>query len=372
MHPLHMTMVRLATFGFWIALPTFALPTIALAQDTVKLRSGETETGRVDAENFDVLVFKAKKAKEKEERVMRLSWDNVVEVTYGGNVEYQQAIQQVASGNFGVAIPKLQALSEGAHLRKELKPLVMFQLGSAMQRAGKFAEAAAVQRELAKQFPKSHYLLGAAQSIVDCHIALNDAAGGTAAIDELVNAAASGGVDPNYLAAFDYFRGRLLEEQKNVAGAKTKYQAVAAGRTGSASMTAMARMRIARCEQAEGQVEQAKTAYRALVDLDVGNEVLAGAWNGLADISLAEAAKAPNPEKLTNALLMYLRGVVEYGPAPGESTGEHERALFGASQIFKQLSDIETDEAKKKLHSERSKQRLAQLKKEFPNSVYLK
>ena len=365
-----MTMIRLATVGFWMALPVFSVATLASAQDSVRLRNGETETGRIESENYDVLVLKAKKAKEKEERVLRLSWDTVVDVTYGNNVEYNQAINLIAGGNVGAAIPKLQALVDGSSLRKELKPLVMFQLGAAMQRTGKFAEAAAMQREVAKQFPKTHYLLNAAQSIVDCHVALGDAAGGTAAIDELVTAAAAGGVDQNYLSAFDYFRGRLLEEQKNLAGAKSKYQAVAAGRTGSAAMTAMARMRIARCEQAEGQVEPARNAYKALVELDVANEVLAGAWNGLADLAFDEGAKAKHMEKLTNALFMYLRGVVEYGPAPGESSGEHERALAGASQTFKLLGELETDEVKKKQHVERSKQRLAQLKKEFPNSVY--
>ena len=118
---------------------------------------------------------------------------------------------------------------------------------------------------------------------------------------------------------------------------------------------------------------EAQAAYRALIDLEnVGNEVRAGAWNGLGDILSQDKANAKNAEKLTEALFMYLRGVVEFGPAPGEGTGEYERALASSSRVFQQLSDLETDDARKKQNAQRSKQRLEQLRKEFPNSIYLK
>src|SRR5262245_36731660 len=99
----------------------------------------------------------------------------------------------------------------------------------------------------------------------------------------------------------------------------------------------MAKLGLARCEHAEGRADQAKDAYRALIELpDVGNEVMAGAWNGLGDILFQDASKAKNAEKVTEALFMYLRGVVEFGPAPGEGTGEYERALASSSKAFQQ------------------------------------
>src|SRR5262245_39900866 len=322
------------------------LPSTAAAQDTVRLRNGTSESGVVEGENYDVLLFKAKKGKE--EKALRINWDDVAQLQYGGATEYQQAVNQVASGNLGAAIPKLQTLAQSTALRKELKPLVQFQLASALQRSGKFAEAAAAQLELVKAFPKSRFVLPAARSIVECHIALATATDGIKAMEEVVGTAEKGGVDNSFLSVFDYYRGRLMEAAGDRVGAKVKYQTAAAARGVPASMTAMARLAIARCDQTDGQVDAARIAYREITQLDAGNEVLAGAWNGLADITFAEASKARNLEKITDALFQYLRGVVEYGPAPGEATDEYERALAGAAASFKTMSEIETDDAKQK------------------------
>jgi len=63
--------------------------------------------------------------------------------------------------------------------------------------------------------------------------------------------------------------------------------------------------------------------------------------------------------------------VVEYGPAPGEGTSEYERSLASAGRVFQQLSELGTDDASKKQNQQRAKQRLDQLRKEFPSSIYL-
>jgi len=345
------------------------LPTIANAQDTVRLRDGKTKTGVVESENYDALLFKSKEGKD--ERQIRINWDDVSEIKYANATDYYQAVNQVTAGNLGAAIPKLQALSQNSSLRKELKPLVQFQLASALQRSGKFADAATAQLELVKANPKSRFLLPAVRSIVECHIALNTATEGTKAMEDVISTAEKGGVDTSFLSAFDYYRGRLLEAAGDRIGAKVKYQSAAAARGVPLSATAMARLAIARCDQNDGQVDAARIAYREITQLDAGNEVLAGAWNGLADITFAEAAKSRNIEKVTDALFQYLRGVVEYGPAPGEATDEYERALAGAASSFKQMSEIEKDDAKQKQYAARAKARLDQLRKEFPNSTHL-
>jgi tetratricopeptide (TPR) repeat protein len=365
-----MTKLHHITFGFWLVLPALATAQL-IAQDKVKLRSGTVEEGRIESEEYNVLVMKAKKGKE--EKSLRLNWDDVADVNYGGVVEYNQAVSQISSGNYAAAVSKLEALAASANFRKELKPLVMLQLAQTQQRMGKFTEAAAAMQKLVEANPKSRYIVPAAQGIVECYVAAGDPATGTTAIEAVSKAATDGGVDAMFLAVFDYFRGRLKEAQKDLVSAKVKYQAAAAARGAPASWTAMAKLGLARCEQAEGRSDQARDQYRTLIDLEnVGNEVLAGAWNGLADILSQDAVKAKNAEKLTEALFMYLRGVVEFGPAPGEGTGEYERSLACAGRVFQQLSDMETDDARKKTNAQRSKQRLEQLRKEFPSSIYLK
>ena len=352
-----------------VLLQSVLLQSTVIAQDKVKLRNGTVEEGRIESEEYNVLVMKAKKGKE--EKPLRLNWDDIADVNYGGAVEYTQAVNQVTSGNYAAAVSKLEALAANANFRKELKPLVMLQLAQTQQRMGKFADAATALLKLVESNPKSRYIVPAAQAIVDCYIALNDPATGSTAIEAVSKAATDAGVDSMFLVVFDYFRGRLKEAQKDLVGAKVKYQAAAAARGAPVSWTAMAKLGLARCEVAEGRTDQANKAYRELIDLDVGNEVLAGAWNGLADIIHQDATKAKNAEQLTNALLMYLRGVVEYGPVPGEGTGEYERSLASAARVFQQLSELETDDARKKQSTQRSKQRLDQLRKEFPSSIYL-
>ena len=346
-----------------------ALTTTASAQDTVKLRNGTTESGRVESEDYDALHFKAKKGKE--ERSLRLAWNEVADVTFGGVPEYTQAMGQLGAGNVGAALPRLQTVIANANLRKEIRPAAMFQLGAGQLRAGQFEAAATTLGELVKTSPKSRYVLMATSAIVDCYLALGNLEGGAAAVEAAATAAGSGGVGSEVVAAFDYFRGMLLEAKKDLASARNKYQNATRAGAAAGQIAALAKLGVGRCDKADGKVEDARTAYRAIVEQAQDNEVLAGAWNGLADITLDEGIKAKNAEKVENALLMYLRGVAEYGPAPGEGTREYQRSLAGSAEAFKQLSDLATDEAVKKQQAARSRQRLEQLRKEFPHSAFL-
>jgi len=66
---------------------------------------------------------------------------------------------------------------------------------------------------------------------------------------------------------------------------------------------------------------------------------VSGAWNGLADLTFAEGSKDKNADVIMNALFMYLRGVVEYGPAPGEPTGETANIPFNSADPLEDFSD---------------------------------
>jgi tetratricopeptide (TPR) repeat protein len=352
-----------------LGLAVFLLPTAANAQDSVQLKDGRTEPGRVETEDYREVTLKS--SKDKTGKVLRFNRDDIVAVNYGGVPDYTAAMTLVNSGSFGPASQKLTALLASASLRKELKPNVMFQLASAHKGNRKWQEAITAMLDLVKAFPKTPHLRAAAQTIVDCRIALGDPAAGIADVDTLVKTAKEGGVEEGYLAAFEIFPARLLEAQKKIPEAKIKYDSAAAARSASPALIAEAKLGSARCEQADGHPDKAKEHYQALVDQDVGNFVLAGAWNGLADLMRDEATKSKDAEKLLNALFMYLRGVVEFGPAPGESTGEYERAIAGSAAVFRLLAEQDKDDARKKLYLERANQRLGQLKKEFPDSPYL-
>jgi len=174
-----------------------------------------------------------------------------------------------------------------------------------------------------------------------------------------------------HLVAFDYYRGQVNEAKKDLVNARVSYQAASRVDAVMPGIAGMAKVGMARVDDANGQPEAAVSAYRAIIDQSQANEVLAGAWNGLAKVALRDGVKSKSGDKLMDALFMFLRGVVEFAPSPGEGTGEYERALAGAAEVFRQLAELETDDATKKQYTQRSKQRLDQLRKEFPNSVHL-
>jgi hypothetical protein len=80
----------------------------------------------------------------------------------------------------------------------------------------------------------------------------------------------------------------------------------------------------------------------------------------------------PDAETITTALFAYLRGVVLYVPLGGEPTREHERAIRGAADCFKALSEIEKDADRKKANGLRARERMEYLRTKFPTSPYLK
>jgi hypothetical protein len=102
---------------------------------------------------------------------------------------------------------------------------------------------------------------------------------------------------------------------------------------------------------------------------------MAGAWNGLGDLMLDEGRKGaggkPDPDKITDALYCYLRGVVQYIPLPGESSAEYERAMFYSAKCFDYLGQLAAPAAKA-AYVQNMNTRMDQLRKLYPNSEYLK
>lgn len=343
--------------------------TAQVQPDVVRLRNGNTDQGTIESENYKELALKSVKDK----KTNRYPTEDIADVQYGGSPEYTAAYKLANAGN-PTGAQKLAQLASSEKLRKEIKQHALFYAAAAQQRAGNLKDALALYLDLAKQFPSSPHLRQVAKAIVDCRIASGEAAAGSSDLDMVMKAAKEAGVDDLYLGTLEVYNGRLLEAQKKTVEAKVKYAQVEAARNIPPKLTAEAKLGIGRCCQAEGQAQKAAEIYNQLIkDHDLGNEVLAGAWNGLADIKRDEAVKDKNnAEKLLDALYMYLRGVVEFAPAAGEGTSEYERALAGSVATFKALADGETDAQKKKLYAERARERQNQLNKEFPNSPHQK
>jgi tetratricopeptide (TPR) repeat protein len=340
----------------------------------VQTKDGKTESGSIKSEDYAGVSINPAKGPPR-----MIEWAEIVPdgITYAGAgaPEFQSAKESLAQGKLDEALKKLEDLKAETKLRPVLKQNVLYFLPLLAQRKGDYDGAIAGFKELATAFPKSRYLMDIGEHMVACYVAKKDIAGGSKALDDLSSAATTAGVENGFGSAINVLKGRIFEQQGKFAEAAAAY-GVAEKATGVLPLVVFqARLGEARCAVALNKKPEAEADFRKLVGEDAPNTILAGAWNGLADLLKEDARKANNGkgdgEKLLDALYSYLRGSVLYAPLPGDSTEEYERSLRGASDCFKFISEVETKAETKKLYRERSTERLDVLKRDYPNSTFL-
>jgi tetratricopeptide (TPR) repeat protein len=356
--------------------PVAAIGPAAGAQDAnkdiVQLKSGATEVGRIKSEDFEGLELDPQRGETK-----RIPWSEIAPggVTYAAP-EWQAAKDLIDQSKFAEALVALEPLKADTKLRDPVRQNVLYFNAFALQRGGQLDAALAGYQELLTAFPTSRYLLEVGEALVAIHVAKKDVAGAARALDKLSADAVAAGAGAAFNASLNVVKGRVLEEQKDWAKARAAYT-VAAGASGIPPAVQMqAELGLGRCAVALNQKSEAEAAFRKLAGKDGPAPVMAGAWNGLGDLTL-ESGRAANggkgdAEQILDALYMYLRGVVQYSPLPGQPSDEYERALAGSAVCFKYLSQLESVADRKRLYGERAAQRAAQLKREYPNSKHIK
>ena len=326
----------------------------------------EPESGKVVSENFDALELEVKKGVKK-----KLEWAQLASVKYASvPEEYTEAVAERSNDPEG-ALEKLKALSGTEGLGDVWRQQVMYDVASLQQQLGAFDEAVASWKALLAAFPEGRYLGAAARGLVDSTLAKGDADGAGKALDGVAASPAVGkfgGLDP----VLKVLRGRILAAQGKFADARAAFEQVEKDPKAPAEASAAAKLGVAECLKSEGKDAEAETRFKALVEGDGPNFLLAGAWNGLGDMLSEKAAKARNADQLTEALYAYLRGVVQYTPAAGEPQDQYERALAGSARCFKGLSELESNKDRKAYYAGQYAQQVERLRKLSPNSEYLK
>jgi tetratricopeptide (TPR) repeat protein len=346
------------------------LPSAQDNKDTVQLKNGNSESGKIKSEDYGGLVIDNKGDK-------TIAWKDIAQpggVHYANAPQYEAAKDQFDAGKLDEALKSFDELKGEKSLRPVLKQHTLYHLAAIAQRQGKFDEALAGYKELLTAFPKSRYLYQVGENYVSLFAAKRDAAGATKALDQLSTDAMTAGVDPGFGSAVGVLKGRVLEDQKKYAEAQAAYT-VAEKATGvEVSVVQQAILGQARCALALKDAVKAESLFRKVTTSpEAAAPVLAGAWNGLGDLMLEEARKAakPDQDKITDALYCYLRGVVQYVPLPGESTTEYERAQFFSAKCFEYLGSLATKKEAKEFYAAAKGVRMDQLRKQFPNSIYL-
>lgn len=335
-------------------------------KDVVNMKNGQTELGKVKVADFNGIEIDPAKGASK-----RIPWTEIAPngVVYA-NAQWQAVMDNLAVSKFADAMPGLMELKGDTKLPDPLRQNVLYFLGVAHQQLGQADEALAAYKELTTAFPKSQYLMDVGDAIVTIYSAKKDYAGAVKALSDLDIAAA----EASFSASVGVLKGRVFEEQQDWAKAGGAYD-VASRATGiPPTVQLQAELGLARTLAAQNKKTEAETALTKLKSKEGPNHLMAGIWNGLGDLML-ERGRSGNggkgdADQLLDALYMYLRGVVQYAPLPGQPTREYERALDGSARAFRALGEVETVADRKRLYQQRAAQRVEQLKREFPNSPF--
>lgn len=356
-------------FTSLLALPlllgALASPAAAQDKDTVQLKDGTTDTGLVKGEEYGGLSWQPAKG-----GARTILWNEIAPngITYANALEFQSARDEFDKGALPEALAKFEELLGDTKLRGVLKQNALFFTAMIHQRQGEYDKAIEGYKALVADFPKSRWLMEVGENLVLSHVAKKDVAGAGKALDELSAAATSAGVEAGFNSSVNVLKGRLFEEQGKFPEAQAAYGVVATATGVPSTVVQQARLGQARCFVALNKKSEAEAIYRKLVAEDAPNTVLAGAWNGLGDLALEEARKgSADAEKLMDVLLCYLRGVVQYTPAAGESRAEYKRACKASAEVFKFISQVEKNADRKRLYLQRATEREEQFKKEFPS-----
>ncbi len=340
-------------------------PRAAQETDTVYLRDGNTEGGKVLEEGWSGVSLQPEHGAKK-----IVPWSSVQSVDYFDAPEdLDNGLATLAAGNAERALELFQSVLAIEESRPMIVQQALFYSAFSEQRLGKGEEALAGYAKLLQDFPKGRYLRLAAENLLDLHLGKSDVAAARAALDKLTQGAKGAeGVE----ALLQLLEARLLEGQGQLAPARERYAALEALAGAPADLVQEGKLGRARTLLRDGKGVEAEPLLRALIAESQSPRVQSGAWNGLGQIQSSEGRTKKDSERILEGLYAYLRTVVQYKPLPGESTEEYERALDGSATCFQYLSELEQNPERKKLLRERQSERLEQLELEYPGSNFLK
>jgi hypothetical protein len=343
-----------------------ALPLLApsaRAQDTVVLKDGKTESGRVKSAEYEGVSIESKG------QAKTIEWQQVASISYKDPPEEYVAGKDAFEGQkWDDAIAAFDKLKADAKVRAPIRQDAFYFSAAAQLQKGSWDAAIAGFDALRKEFPKSRYLLEAGEGYVAAFTQKKDGAGAARALDSMSNDAGLAGVPASFSATINLLKGRLLEDSGKLAEASAAY-GVAEKTSGVTLLVQQhARLGQGRCLLANKKYGEAEPLFRKLTNEDAPNVILAGAWNGLGQVWTAEALEKNDAEKidkLLDAAFAYMRGVAQYGPGPGEPVREYRRSLEGAAKTFQNLAGAEKNAERKAVYQRRAAERQEALNREL-------
>lgn len=359
---------RVARSSSWLCglAAAIALCGSAWAQDVVKLKDGKEEQGRVKSAEYDGVAVEAKGQSK------TIEWAQVASITFKDPpAEYESGREAFEGARYDDAIAAYEKLRSDAKLRAPIRQDGFYYVAASQLAKGSWDEAITALDALRKEYPKSRYLMEVGEGYLTAYSAKKDYAGAQKALDSLANDSVTAGVPAGFNATISFLKGRLLEDQNKITEAAAAYGVAEKAAGVSLIVQQQSRLGQGRCLLAQKKYSDAEALFRKLTSEDAPNLVLAGAWNGIADTWVEDAknkSDAEQAEKLLDAAYAYMRGVVQYGPGPGETVREYKRSLMGSVKAFQALAQVEKNKERQELYRRRAAERKAALDAEFPGS----
>ena len=341
----------------------------ALAQeegnDTIRKKDGSSVSGKIQSEDVSGVKIEVTKGAS-----ITVQWSQIkLPIDYAGSVEFRKAKQALDGHNYDDAIAILEDLRKKADLRPVLKAHVLYLDGAAHLGFGDADKAIEIFDVLFKEFPKTQFLTqGGGENLINAYLAKGKAADAEGALQKLSDAMKSQGASQEPLHPL---RGKVLEANRNFSGAAAAYNQMLSSAGGDEGVKAAAELGLARCLVGQQKSGEAEAKYRTIISRDgLPASVLAGAFNGLGEITYEAGRTKRDADMITNALYHFLRSSVLYAPTSGESTTEYERSIRGSADCFQALADLEQNPERKKANTQRANERKSYLATKFPGSTY--
>jgi len=324
-------------------------PASAQAADVVRAKDGREFRGRVLAETYERIELSIRRGASKS-----VPWEIVESVDYDAPTRFSEAEELVANGRLEEALSIFESMMSDRSLRRPLRQEAHFQVAALNQRLGRPDLAAAGYQALVDEYPISRYLDEAARGLVEYNLERGAAGAAARALDRIESGARAANLGDRFAARADLLRGRILEAQDQLAEARARYEAIRRREDLDIEERGEATLGIARVLQAQGSREDAEARYREMVMGEFPPIVLAGAWNGLADIALDGGFAARDRQRITEALVCFLRSIVLYLPEEGDPLTEFRRAIHGAAKSCDYLSQLASDARTKAVYRYRA------------------
>lgn len=340
----------------------FSAFAVAQADDSLVMKDGKKNTGKIESFDFRVVKLSVKAGATASYKV-----EDIETVDFGGlPKEFKDAETAMRAGSNDDAATKFAAVIAGK-FRDPIKQEAFWNQANCLLDAGKGEEAAKAFQEMLAKFPQSRYLEKAHEAVVRALVSAGKAADAvtwTTSEEERVTKI------PDSRALVDGLKlYRCQAQMKAGQGAQAKADLQTLANTGGPK-AALARVMLGQVLLAEKSFPDAEKCFRESLKDCKETAVKAVAYNGLGEILYSQGLTAKKGEVIKDALMSYLRTVVQFPPAPGDSTDAYERALLGAGKCFQSLGQLEKPGDAQKVFFARSRELLRRLLNEYRTSSY--